>query len=346
MELKASFERKKDEKHKYHEPSEKEALEAICPSGEISIKESVVRLYDHEVQGGTSLKPFMGKSGSVPQDAAVLKPIEVKSSYSIAISNSLHEREAMIDPYKAAFLTIDEAVRKLVAVGVEPSRIALLDNFCLGNSKDEKVLGDLLELSRACYDASKLFEAPFISGKDSFNNEYKTKDGSIAIPPSLLISAIGRIEDEKMVVSSNLKKEGSYVYLVGKPNFAFGGSLFEKTFGRQCCENSGVAEVPKEAPKIYEMLHECIKKGLILSSCSVGRGGVMKTLHEMKDGNLVSRFVSELEKLLRTSKFLAYYGETASCVVVEVDSEKVALFESTMKADYRILIAKVAVNKD
>jgi hypothetical protein len=345
LELKASFERKKDERE-YYEPSEKEALEAICPSEEISVKESVVRLYDHEVQGGTILKPYMGKSGHVPQDAAVLKPIEVKSSYCMAISNSLHEREAMIDPYKAAFLTIDEAVRKLVAVGVEPSRIALLDNFCLGNSKDEKVLGDLLELSRACYDASKLFEAPFISGKDSFNNEYKTKDGSIAIPPSLLISAIGRIEDEKMVVSSNLKKEGSYVYLVGKPSFAFGGSLFEKTFGRQCCENSGVAEVPKEAPKIYEMLHECIKKGLILSSCSVGRGGVMKTLHEMKDGNLVSRFVSDLEKLLGTSKFLAYYGETASCVVVEVDSEKVALFESTMKADYRILIAKVAANKD
>lgn len=345
LELKASFERKKNERE-YYEPSEKEALEAICPSEEISIKESVVRLYDHEVQGGTILKPYMGKSGHVPQDAAVLKPIEVKSSYCMAISNSLHEREAMIDPYKAAFLTIDEAVRKLVAVGVEPSRIALLDNFCLGNSKDEKVLGDLLELSRACYDASKLFEAPFISGKDSFNNEYKTKDGSIAIPPSLLISAIGRIEDEKMVVSSNLKKEGSYVYLVGKPNFTFGGSLFEKTFGRQCCENSGVAEVPKEAPKIYEMLHECIKKGLILSSCSVGRGGVMKTLHEMKDGNLVSRFVSEIEKLLKTSKFLAYYGETASCVVVEVDSEKVSLFESTMKACYRILIAKVAVNKD
>jgi len=345
LELKASFERKKNERE-YCEPSEKEALEAICPNGEISIKESVVRLYDHEVQGGTILKPYMGKSGHVPQDAAVLKPIEVKSSYCMAISNSLHEREAMIDPYKAAFLTIDEAVRKLVAVGVEPSRIALLDNFCLGNSKDEKVLGDLLELSRACYDASKLFEAPFISGKDSFNNEYKTKDGSIAIPPSLLISAIGRIEDEKMVVSSNLKKEGSYVYLVGKPNFAFGGSLFEKTFGRQCCENSGVAEVPKEAPKIYEMLHECIKKGLILSSCSVGRGGIMKTLHEMKDGNLVSRFVSDIEKLLGTSKFLAYYGETASCVVVEVDSEKVALFESTMKACYRILIAKVAVNKD
>ena len=345
LELKASFTKKQKEKCEYREPSEKEALEAICPSEEISVKESVVRLYDHEVQGGTILKPYMGKSGHVPQDAAVLKPIEVKSSYCMAISNSLHEREAMIDPYKAAFLTIDEAVRKLVAVGVEPSRIALLDNFCLGNSKDEKVLGDLLELSRACYDASKLFEAPFISGKDSFNNEYKTKDGSIAIPPSLLISAIGRIEDEKMVVSSNLKKEGSYVYLVGKPNFTFGGSLFEKTFGRQCCENSGVAEVPKEAPKIYEMLHECIKKGLILSSCSVGRGGVMKTLHEMKDGNLVSRFVSDLEKLLGTSKFLAYYGETASCVVVEVDNEKVALFESTMKACYRILIAKVAVDK-
>ena len=345
LELKASFTKKQKEKCEYREPSEKEALEAICPNGEISIKESVVRLYDHEVQGGTILKPYMGKSGHVPQDAAVLKPIEVKSSYSIAISNSLHEREAMIDPYKAAFLTIDEAVRKLVAVGVEPSRIALLDNFCLGNSKDEKVLGDLLELSRACYDASKLFEAPFISGKDSFNNEYKTKDGSIAIPPSLLISAIGRIEDEKMVVSSNLKKEGSSLYLVGKPNFSFGGSLFEQIFGFQCCENNGVSEVPKEAPEIYKMLYECIQKDLILSSCNVGKGGIMKTLHSMNDGNLTHIFVSNLEKLLGvSSKFLSFYGETASCFIVEVDREKVTLFENAMKACYRRLIAKVVAS--
>ena len=347
LELKASFAKSEKKLGKCNELTEAEALEAMCSQKEKSIKEDVVRLYDHEVQGGAILKPYMGKSEHVPQDAAVLKPLEVKSKYCIALSNSLHEREAMIDPYKAAFLTIDEAVRKLVAVGVEPSRIALLDNFCLGNSKDEKVLGDLLELSRACYDASKLFKAPFISGKDSFNNEYKTKDGSsVAIPPSLLISAIGRIEDEEMVVSSNLKKEGSYLYLVGKPNFTFGGSLFEKTFGNLSPENNEVSEVSKQAPEIYEMLHECIKKGLILSSHSVGKGGIMKTLHEMNDENLVYRFVSELEKLLGiSSKFLAYYGETANCFVVEVDSENISLFEASMKAEYRLLIAKVVFEK-
>ena len=347
LELKASFARRKKEIDEYCEPSEEEALEAMCPKNKNSIKEDVVRLYDYEVQGGTVLKPYMGKTCHVGQDAAVLKPVEVNSEYCIAISNSLHEKEAMIDPYRAAFLTIDEAVRKLVSVGVTPSRIALLDNFCLGSSKDEKVLGDLLELSRACYDASKLFEAPFISGKDSFNNEYKTKDGSsIAIPPSLLISAIGRIEKEKNVVSSNLKKEGSNLYLVGKPDFSFAGSLFEEKFGVDRCSNNEITEVSKHAPEIYEALHECIKKGLILSSHVVGRGGIMKTLHEMNDGRLTHSFVSNLEVLLGVpSKFLAYYGETASCFIVEVDSEKVAIFEDSMKACYRCLIAKVVLNK-
>ena len=347
LELKASFAKRKKEIDEYCEPSEEEALEAMCPKNKNSIKEDVVRLYDYEVQGGTVLKPYMGKTCHVGQDAAVLKPMEVNSEYCIAISNSLHEKEAMIDPYRAAFLTIDEAVRKLVSVGVTPSRIALLDNFCLGSSKDEKVLGDLLELSRACYDASKLFEAPFISGKDSFNNEYKTKDGSsIAIPPSLLISAIGRIEKEKNVVSSNLKKEGSNLYLVGKPDFSFAGSLFEEKFGVDRCSNNEITEVSKHAPEIYEALHECIKKGLILSSHVVGRGGIMKTLHEMNDGRLTHSFVSNLEVLLGVpSKFLAYYGETASCFIVEVDSEKVAIFEDSMKACYRCLIAKVVLNK-
>lgn len=347
LELKASFARRKKEIDEYCEPSEEEALEAMCPKNKNSIKEDVVRLYDYEVQGGTVLKPYMGKTCHVGQDAAVLKPMEVNSEYCVAISNSLHEKEAMIDPYRAAFLTIDEAVRKLVSVGVTPSRIALLDNFCLGSSKDEKVLGDLLELSRACYNASKLFEAPFISGKDSFNNEYKTKDGSsIAIPPSLLISAIGRIEKEKNVVSSNLKKEGSNLYLVGKPDFSFAGSLFEEKFGVDRCSNNEITEVSKHAPEIYEALHECIKKGLILSSHVVGRGGIMKTLHEMNDGRLTHSFVSNLEVLLGVpSKFLAYYGETASCFIVEVDSEKVAIFEDSMKACYRCLIAKVVLNK-
>lgn len=347
MNLKPVLQEEKKEIDEYCEPSEEEALEAMCPKNKNSIKEDVVRLYDYEVQGGTVLKPYMGKTCHVGQDAAVLKPMEVNSEYCIAISNSLHEKEAMIDPYRAAFLTIDEAVRKLVSVGVTPSRIALLDNFCLGSSKDEKVLGDLLELSRACYDASKLFEAPFISGKDSFNNEYKTKDGSsIAIPPSLLISAIGRIEKEKNVVSSNLKKEGSNLYLVGKPDFSFAGSLFEEKFGVDRCSNNEITEVSKHAPEIYEALHECIKKGLILSSHVVGRGGIMKTLHEMNDGRLTHSFVSNLEVLLGVpSKFLAYYGETASCFIVEVDSEKVAIFEDSMKDEYRTLISKVVLNK-
>ncbi|MGP1438624.1 MAG: AIR synthase-related protein [Treponema sp.] len=310
LELKASF---------IKDNAKNEALKIVDDVKKTSkIKEDVVHSYDYEVQGGTILKPYMGKSRRVPQDAAVLKPIEVKSKCCIAISNSLHEIKAMIDPYKAAFLTIDEAIRKLISIGVDPSRIALLDNFCLGNSKDEKVLGDLLELARACYDASKLFASPFISGKDSFNNEYKTKEGaSIAIPPSLLISAIGRVEDEKIVVSNGFKKEGSSLYFVGE-----------------------VVEVPKHAPEIYAMFYECVKKGLILSSHIVSTDGILKTLDEMNDENLSYYFDSEVENFFSFSD-----GMIISGFIVEVDRKNVELFENSMKKEYRTFISKVVCKK-
>jgi len=329
----------------YREPSLEEAIEKVVTSNAVPTKEEVVRSYDYEVQGGTVLKPFMGEAGHVGQVASVLKPLETKSKCAVAISSSMHEREAMLHPYRATLLSIDEAVRKLVCVGCDPDRIALLDNFCLGSSKDGRVIWDLVEMARACYDGAKAFCTPFISGKDSFNNEYKKSDGSsIAIPPSLLISAIGRVEDVELVVSSVLKQEGSALYLVGNPNFAFGASLFSSHFGIPCCVNSEVAGVSLyEAPRIYANFYECIKKKLFLSTQIVGRGGIAKALHKMSYGEqLTGKLVDNLAKAVKASSLLqAMFGETSSCFIVEVGASCIEFFEKTMDEQYRVRIGKV-----
>ena len=100
-----------------------------------------------------------------------------------------------LDPYAMAAAAIDEAVRNVVAVGAGPSRIAILDNFCWGNTDRPEVLGSLVRAAEACRDMALALGAPFISGKDSFNNEFRAPDRHIVIPPTLLISALGRVPD-------------------------------------------------------------------------------------------------------------------------------------------------------
>ena len=131
------------------------------------------------------------------------------------------------DAYKMAWAVIDEAIRNAVAVGADPERIAILDNFCWGDPLRPETLGSLVEACRGCHDAALFYGTPFISGKDSLNNEYLGTDGQRhAIPPTLLISAIGMIEDVNQAVTMDLKEAGNVVYLIGDFT-VFGGSHFQ-----------------------------------------------------------------------------------------------------------------------
>ncbi len=126
-------------------------------------------------------------------------------------------------------VSIDEAIRNAVAVGADPARIALLDNFCWGDPKRPETLGALVEAARGCHDAAIFYQAPFISGKDSLNNEYLASDSQRSdvpirpdviirpdvpirrsIPPTLLISSIGLLEDWSQAMTMDLKTPGSF----------------------------------------------------------------------------------------------------------------------------------------
>ena len=104
---------------------------------------------------------------------------------------------------------IDEAVRNCVAVGADPDRIALLDNFCWGNTERPETLGSLVLAAQGCHDLALAYGTPFISGKDSLNNEYTHDGQSLAIPPTLLISAMGQVPDVRTCVTMDLKEPGN-----------------------------------------------------------------------------------------------------------------------------------------
>ncbi|HLL79920.1 MAG TPA: phosphoribosylformylglycinamidine synthase subunit PurS [Ktedonobacteraceae bacterium] len=209
-------------------------LLALLHHPSIASKEAVVRRYDHEVQGATVLKPMVGRAGNGPGDAAVLRPILDESGQAtnagIVLSNGINPLYGAIDPYAMALNAVDEALRNLAAVGGDIERAALLDNFCWGNPADPEQLGMLVRAVKGCYDAALGFGTPFISGKDSLNNEYRASGERLPVIPTLLISAVGVLEHAAQTIDMSLKSPGNLLYLVGLTRDELGGSHYMQYF--------------------------------------------------------------------------------------------------------------------
>jgi phosphoribosylformylglycinamidine synthase II len=154
----------------------------ILSSYNVASKEWVIRQYDHEVQGGSVVKPLTGVANDGPSDAAVIQP-KLDSSRGLAISCGMNPLYGDIDPYWMALAGIEEAIRNLICVGGRLDRVALLDNFCWGDCTRPETFGSLARAAQACYDGAMAFGTPFVSGKDSLNNECECEDGTrISIP--------------------------------------------------------------------------------------------------------------------------------------------------------------------
>ena len=253
-------------------------LLAILGSWNVSSKEWIVRQYDHEVQARTVLKPLVGVRDDGPGDASVILPVR-GSMRGLAISCGINPRYGRLDPYAMAGCVIDEAVRNCVAVGADPDRIALLDNFCWGNTERPETLGSLVLAAQGCHDLAFAYGTPFISGKDSLNNEYTHDGKSLAIPPTLLISAMGQVPDVRRCVSMDLKNKGNLLLIVGQTRLELGGSHWLMTQGIE----GGV--VPKVDPalglSIFRAVHAAMARGLIRSCHDLSEGGLAVSLAEM-----------------------------------------------------------------
>jgi phosphoribosylformylglycinamidine synthase II len=251
----------------------------ILSSCNVASKEWVIRQYDHEVQGGSVVKPLVGVANDGPSDAAVVQP-KLNSQRGLAISCGMNPLYGDIDPYWMALAGIDEAIRNLICVGGRVDRIALLDNFCWANCNRPEVLGTLVRAARACYDGALAFQAPFISGKDSLNNEFVCEDGTvIRIPPTLLISAMSLVDDIDRCVTMDLKRPGNFLFVVGRTGNELGGSHYYKIHGHLG------AHVPKLdldlAPRLAQRLAGAIAEGLVASCHDCSEGGLAVALAEM-----------------------------------------------------------------
>ncbi len=252
-------------------------LEELLGDFAICSRESVIREYDHKVQGNTLLEPLAGAAGDAPQDGSVLAVDG--SPHAMAMALSLLPEWGKTDPYAMGQASMDETVRQLVLVGANPDKIALLDNFCLGDPGDPAELGRLVECVKAISDAAVAFGAPFISGKDSFHNYFLTDDGPINIPVTFLCSGLGIVDDPAHVTGSSLRRTGSVLMLLGWTDDELGGSVFARRAGIRG------AVVPRTdcAAHLarYRMFHQARCDGLVLAAHDLAEGGLAVAAAEM-----------------------------------------------------------------
>jgi len=251
----------------------------------VASKESVVRQYDHEVQAGSVIKPLVGKRNDGPSDAAVIRPI-LDRNEAVVISNGICPKYSDIDTYHMAQNAVDEAVRNAVAVGGDIDYMAGLDNFCWCDPvESEKTpdgrhkLAQLVRASRGLYDITTRYGIPMISGKDSMKNDYMIGNTKISIPPTILFSIMGKIDDSEKTMTMDAKSPGDYIYIVGTTKNELGGSEY---FAEKGFVGNAVPKVDIETNlSLYRNIRDAIRAGLIASCHDVSDGGIGTALSEV-----------------------------------------------------------------
>ncbi|MEO1271272.1 MAG: AIR synthase-related protein, partial [Myxococcota bacterium] len=310
-------------------------LLALLARPEIRSKEEVVRRYDHEVQGATVVKPMVGVSADGPGNSTVLAPFQLRKEGApvrgVALSVGINPFYGAIDPYHMAQAAVDEAMRNVVAVGADPEQVSLLDNFCWGNPNLPDRLGGLVRCARGCHDAAVALGAPYISGKDSLNNEYADADGvRHPIPGTILISAMGIVPDARATVTSDLKAAGHLLYLLGSTGDELGGGAWYRHHGHVG------AQVPKArsiARKLFGALHKAIASGHVVSCHDLSEGGLAVALAEMAIGGRLGVEV-DVEKVpcdeAEVGVEALLFSESLSRFVLEVKPEQAEALETTL----------------
>ncbi len=320
-------------------------LLSVLSTWNVCSKEWIIRQYDHEVQGGSVLKPLVGVDNDGPADASITRPL-LNSLKGIVLSNGINPNYGDIDPYWMAASAIDEAMRQIAAVGGDLEKTAILDNFCWGNTEKPAQLGGLVRASQACYDIAKVYGTPFISGKDSLNNEFNTGKKTVSIPPTLLISAISVCDDVTKTASSDIKEPGNLIYVIGKTLQELGGSQFLLTKGKK----GGV--VPKVDPvkslKAMKKVSKAVRDGLIRSAHDCSEGGIGVALAEMLFAGGYGAEV-DIAKAPRVKSIdrddVVLFSESNSRFIVEVPECCKAQFEKAMKGVSLGMIGKVVKAK-
>ncbi|WP_253303198.1 phosphoribosylformylglycinamidine synthase subunit PurL [Wolbachia endosymbiont of Phyllotreta cruciferae] len=333
-------------------PSLEIELKEMLSRPNICSKEFIVVQYDHEVQGSSVLKPLQGK-GRMCSEAIVSRPV-LSSNKGVVKSQGFGSSYGEIDTYHMAACAIDTAIRNYVAAGGNINHLALLDNFCWCDAYNPERLWQLKKAAEACYDFATAFKTPFISGKDSMFNDFKGYDENgekviISAPPSLLISAIGIIENIENAVSLDVKMPGDLIYVLGETLDELGRSEYQLYSG---IGNNNVPKVDaKSARKLYERYNQAIKDGIIASAIAPNLGGLVialaKSLIAGDLGAEIDLSLVPIGKIQNTDIInkIIMFSESQSRILVTIAPQNQKRFEELFEGAVYSCIGKVTEKK-
>ncbi|HYC34494.1 MAG TPA: phosphoribosylformylglycinamidine synthase subunit PurL [Candidatus Paceibacterota bacterium] len=314
----------------------------------LSSFEFISRQYDHEVQANSVLKPLQGK-GLVNSNAAVIRPV-FESKKGVVMSSALYPTYTEIDSYKMAAASIDSAIRSIIAMGADIEKTAILDNFCWCDSTKPERLGQLKAAVKSCFDTAVSFETPFISGKDSMFNDFKGfdekgKETLISVPPTLLVSSIGIIDDVEKAVSIDFKFPGDLIYLLGDTKEEMAGSEYYAYLSEKKKKEYLGNIVPEvdalKNRKLYSAYNKCIQSELVASAISLEKGGLGVALLKSSMAGLLGADVSleKISKQMDADRIL--FSESQGRILVSINPKKKAAFEKLLKGNSFAHIGKV-----
>ena len=310
----------------------------------ICSKNWITRQYDHEVQGTSVIKPLVGAARDIPSDAAVLRPV-LDSSRGLVFSQALLPFYSRIDAYHMTSCTVDEAVRRILAVGGDPDHIGGVDNFCwptiqydpIANPDGRFKAAQLVRSCRALRDMCLSYEIPLLSGKDSMyvDGHLPGKYAEIhkvSALESLQFSVSSVVPDIERCITLDPKREGDLVYLLGLTRNELGASEYYDLFGYVGCH---VPQVQADQfLRYYRALADAMAKGLVASAHGVYRGGLgvhlaMKAMAGAH-GLEVNLAAVPTESAQRIDVLL--YSESAGRFILTIAPENQQVFEDCFKS--------------
>ena len=348
MELKAVWDRPDEDPYMpFYATDQGALLKKMLGRLNVCSKEYVVRQYDHEVQGGSVIKPLSGARDDGPSDAGVLRPV-LGSDRGLVVSHGICPKFSKWDTYWMMASAIDEAVRNAICAGGDPTRLAGVDNFCWCDPvQSEKTpdgeykLAQLVRANQALAHFCQGFGIPCISGKDSMKNDYTGGGTKISIPPTVLFSVLGIVEDVNRCVGSDFKRPGELVYILGMTYPELGGSELS---GMIRSPFSGVPQVDVVAARNrYLAVDEALRRGLVTALHDLSDGGLGVAVAEMCIGGRTGATV-DISAAPRTEPEMAVadmlYSESNSRILAAVKPEHQQAFEALFAGSHFALLGQ------
>ncbi|MDY6863514.1 MAG: AIR synthase-related protein, partial [Thermodesulfobacteriota bacterium] len=268
------------------------------------------------------------------------------------VAHGIVPRYSDIDTYHMMACSIDEAIRNSISVGGKPGYIAGLDNFCWcdpikspKNPDGEYKLAQLVRACQALFDYCTYYDLPCISGKDSMKNDFVYGDIKISIPPTVLFSTMGKIDDVQKAITMDAKNPQDVVYVIGITKPELGGSEYFASKGF-IGNNVPKVDAPR-AKRLYQLLSSAIERGFVASCHDCSDGGLGVALAETAfSGDLgmeIDLNKVPNENVVRDDYLL--FSESQSRFVITVDPKKVFQIEALLKDNYFARVGVVREDK-